>query len=104
MKRCAPLMIATACVALYSSQGSSHPCSLACPIGTQAPDGLIAHYPFDGDANDVSGNGYHAVVETGTSVVEGRIGNAYYFSGRGSFVLLPLDLSPDVYPQLTITG
>jgi len=29
-------------------------------------DGLVAHYPFDGNANDVSGNGHHGTVKGAT--------------------------------------
>jgi len=38
-------------------------------------DGLVAYYPFSGNANDASGNGNHGVV-TGASLVEDRMGNS----------------------------
>ncbi|MEP2608488.1 MAG: LamG-like jellyroll fold domain-containing protein [Cyclobacteriaceae bacterium] len=46
-------------------------------------EGLVAYYPFDGNANDESGNGNHATAE-GVTLVADRFGNpnsAYYFSG-----------------------
>ncbi|MFA6457430.1 MAG: hypothetical protein WCW40_11455, partial [Bacteroidota bacterium] len=39
------------------------------------PVGLIAYYPFSGNANDASGNGYHAVVN-GAVLSLDRFGNA----------------------------
>lgn len=46
-------------------------------------DGLIAHYPFNGNANDESGNNNHGTVN-GATLVEDRFGNensAYAFDG-----------------------
>ncbi len=46
--------------------------------------GLVAYYPFNGNANDVSGNGNHGVVY-GATLTEDRFGNgssAYYFDGN----------------------
>lgn len=47
--------------------------------------GLVLHLPFDGNANDVSGNGHHGTV-TGATLAEDRHGNAdfaYHFDGSG---------------------
>lgn len=52
---------------------------------------LVAHYPFDGNANDVSGNGHHGTVH-GATLVEDRLGNpnsAYYFDGAGDYIIVP---------------
>ena len=46
-------------------------------------DGLVAYYPFSGNANDASGNGNHGAVH-GATLTEDRFGNpnsAYYFDG-----------------------
>jgi len=51
-------------------------------------DGLVAHYPFDGDANDVSGHGHHGSVKGATLTVD-RLGNpnrAYHFDGGDSYI------------------
>ena len=37
-------------------------------------DGLVAHYPFSGNASDVSGNGSHGTVYRATLVTD-RFGN-----------------------------
>ena len=46
-------------------------------------NGLVAYYPFNGNANDKSGNGNHGVVEGATLVSDrfGTINNAYEFDG-----------------------
>jgi uncharacterized protein (TIGR02145 family) len=65
----------------------SKPSSIVGPIKVESdntsPDGLIAHYPFDGNANDISGNGYNGTVESAslTSDRNGEPNKAYYFNG-----------------------
>ncbi len=52
---------------------------------------LIAYYPFNGDANDHSGNGHDGNV-TGASLVEDRKGNpasAYSFDGNNDRIVVP---------------
>ncbi|MBR4654923.1 MAG: SUMF1/EgtB/PvdO family nonheme iron enzyme [Kiritimatiellae bacterium] len=46
----------------------------AAPAGRSLTDGLVAYYPFDGNANDASGNGYHLVVEGTLTCVVGHDG------------------------------
>lgn len=65
-------------------------------------DGLIADYPFNGNANDESGNGNNGTV-SGATLVPDRFGNtdhAYLFDGINDFIEnkapkgLPLGNSP----------
>jgi uncharacterized protein (TIGR02145 family) len=64
------------------------------PLSAQIPsDGLVAWYPFNGNANDESGNGNHGVVN-GATLTTDRFGNpnsAYHFDGVDDFIdlLLP---------------
>ena len=54
--------------------------------------GLIAHYPFDGDANDISGNDYHGSVN-GPVLTSDRFGSsnsAYQFDGIDDYIELPI--------------
>ena len=47
------------------------------------PDGLIGHWPLDGDANDISGNGLHGTIY-GAQPASDRFGeaaSAYHFDG-----------------------
>lgn len=63
---------------------------------------LLIHYPFDGNANDVSGNGFHGIPNA--TLTEDRFGNsnsAYYFNGVDEFIDLPISLV--LKPQLPIT-
>lgn len=57
------------------------------PIPTQ---GLIAYYPFNGNANDESGNGHNGTVY-GASLTADRFGNtngAYSFNGTSDYIIL----------------
>ncbi|MDZ7310186.1 MAG: LamG domain-containing protein, partial [candidate division KSB1 bacterium] len=51
-------------------------------------NGLVAYYPFNGNANDESGNGNHGTVH-GATLIEDRFNNhnsAYFFDGNGSYI------------------
>jgi hypothetical protein len=50
-------------------------------------DGLVAYYPFNGNADDESGNGNHGTVY-GATITEDRFGNtesAYSFNSVGNY-------------------
>ena len=58
-------------------------------------NGLVAYYPFDGNANDESGLGNHGVVSNAV-LGEDRLGNsnsAYYFNGTDAGVLVSDNLA-----------
>ena len=60
------------------------------PVGGSLADGLVAYYPFDGNANDASGNGNHGTTH-GVTLTMDRFGNAnraYYF-GDGNYISVP---------------
>jgi len=54
----------------------------------QAP---IAYYPFNGNVNDESGNGWNGTFGSATSVTDrfGSTGKAYYLNGNGDYLKLP---------------
>ena len=67
------------------------------PAGTEREEapreepGLVAHYPFDGDARDASGNGHHGAM-TGPVPTQDRFGKkdgAVLFSGSDHRIDLP---------------
>jgi hypothetical protein len=69
--------------------------TLVPPTATPTPpelninlEGLIAYYPFDGDANDASGNGHHGTVYGATLTTDrkGEDGNAYSFDGVDDYI------------------
>jgi len=51
-------------------------------------DGLVAYYPFDGDANDVSGHGNHGSVKGATLTADmfGNMNRAYHFDGNDDYI------------------
>ncbi|MCX6924041.1 MAG: hypothetical protein NT154_12655, partial [Verrucomicrobia bacterium] len=61
-----------------------------CMAWTTINSGLVAYYPFDGNARDASGNGNDGTVNGAvpTSDRNGKAGGAYYF-GRGNYILVP---------------
>ncbi len=53
-------------------------------------EGLVAYYPFNGNANDGSGNGNHGTVH-GATLTEDRFGNpnsAYSFNGSSDYIVI----------------
>ena len=68
-------------------------------------DGLVAYYPFDGNANDASGNGNHGTIH-GVTLTTDRFGNAngaYYF-GDGNYISVEDSVSLDSPSnQITVT-
>ncbi|MCI9845329.1 LamG-like jellyroll fold domain-containing protein [Flavobacterium pectinovorum] len=69
-------------------------------------DGLLAYYPFNGNADDVSGNGSHGTVVDAT-ITHDRFGlhrNAYYFNGESSYIEADVLNYPLKGGSRTITG
>lgn len=69
--------------------------------------GLVAHYPFDGNADDASGNGNHGTVIGAVLTTDGlgRENSAYEFNGVDSYITVPESAtisSPDT--ELTIVA
>jgi hypothetical protein len=55
-------------------------------------DGLVASYPFNGNANDESGNGKHAILISDANLTQDRFGipnSAYYFDGSNDYIQIP---------------
>jgi len=54
-------------------------------------DGLIAYYPFNGNANDESGNNNNGRISNTTLTSDRNSNNnsAYYFNGKTSYITLP---------------
>ena len=69
-------------------------------------DELVAYYPFNGNANDESGNGNNGTVY-GAILTEDRFGNpnsAYYFDGVSDYVLINDSDFLDLSTNGTIAG
>jgi hypothetical protein len=73
-------------------------------------DGLVAYYPFNGNANDESGNGNHGTVAGNAQIVEegiqsgylNTIGNASEKSTSGGHLIIP-DISSSIDSEFTIS-
>lgn len=64
---------------------------LASQISAQTTDGLVAWFPFNGNAFDESPNGHHGQA-IGATLTEDRFGNpnaAYFFDGVDDFIIVP---------------
>ncbi|MEW6380156.1 MAG: LamG domain-containing protein [bacterium] len=69
-------------------------------------DGLVAHYAFNGNANDESGNGNHGTVY-GAALSEDRFGianSAYGFDGVDDYIEVLDHSSLDIEKDISITG
>ena len=55
-------------------------------------NGLVAYYPFNGNANDASGSGNNGTVYGGVTLTTNRFGNAnqaYLFGGSSEYITVP---------------
>jgi hypothetical protein len=93
------LLLAVVCAPLVGPRQSQAQSSLT--------NGLAAYFPFNGNANDASGNGKHGVVVNALPTND-RFGNsnaAYKFSGADSFIdMLPNQPLTGLTTGLTIAG
>ena len=66
-------------------------------INGQVPtNGLVGYWPFNGNANDESGNGNHGTVNGATLSVDryGKSNSAYNFDGIDDYIVAPADSLP----------
>ena len=93
------------CVVVFLFCGTTH---------AGLSDGLVAYYPFNGNANDESGNGNNGTVH-GATLTTDRFGNAnkaYYFNGVNSFIEvsdsstldIPINLTFSVWINQNVSG
>ena len=68
-----------------------------------APVGQAAHYPFDGNANDVSGNGNNGTAVGSPTYVAGIQGQAINFNGSSQYVTVPDSNSLHLGPAYTVS-
>jgi hypothetical protein len=76
------------------------------PVAVPSPDPyLIAHYTFDGNANDVSGNGNDGVERNGPTYVPGVAGQAISLNGVTQYVAIQnLSYSAPGQTEVTVCG
>jgi Concanavalin A-like lectin/glucanases superfamily len=89
-------LVSALAIVMLSCQQSPSPLTNNAAIEPQDPptalaklsDGLVAFYPFDGNANDKSGHGYHGTVY-GAKLAKDRFGkskHAYRFDGVDDYI------------------
>jgi gliding motility-associated-like protein len=83
------------------------PANLGEPINPplDLTSGLVAYYPFNGNANDESGNGNHGVVN-GALLTNDRFGineSAYSFDGNQTHIFIPASNSLDINENISIS-
>jgi hypothetical protein len=88
--------------ALYS--GGTPPTPSTQPTSALPSRGLVAYYPFEGNADDQSGNGNHGTNNGATFVSGVSGGRALELDGKADYVLAPVNINPEVMPQLTMTA
>ncbi len=68
-------------------------------------DGLVAYYPFSGNANDESGNGNDGTVNGATLTLDrsGVANSAYSFDGAGDYIEIQDDDSLDPTDKLSLS-
>lgn len=69
-------------------------------------NGLVAYYPFNGNADDASGNYNHGAIY-GATLTTDRVGNAdsaYQFDGVDDYIEIPNDPSLNEYDNLSIVA
>ncbi|OQY55190.1 MAG: hypothetical protein DRR08_12665 [Candidatus Parabeggiatoa sp. nov. 2] len=79
-------------------------CMMAGTAWADLNTGLVAHYPFNGNAQDVSGNKNHGIVK-GPTLTQDRFKNAdsaYNFEGANHSIVVPSSSSLNPANQLSI--
>jgi hypothetical protein len=80
--------------------------SLVYTSGGIPENGLVAWYPFNGNANDISGNGYNGTA-LGPVLTSDRFGNpnsAYFFNGYDNRIEVPNSPALNITGDLTISA
>ena len=88
---------------MYNGVNYSDTCNA---VSGSLVNGLVAYYPFCGNANDQSGNGLNGVVNGATLTADrfGNTNNAYNFNGTSNFIkVLDNDLL-DLTQNLTLSA
>src|SRR5260370_6049481 len=96
MKHIRPLLVALIILLLPARVHAQNPFT----------NGLVAYYPFNGNANDASGNGNQGTVSCATLATDrfGNANSAYYFAGDGSDISVSDSSTLDITNALTLSA
>jgi len=73
--------------------------------GQDLTTGLLAYYPFNGNANDATGNGYNGIPMNSPALTTDKAGNAnsaYYLDGIDDYIQIPTGTSINPTDQLSV--
>ncbi len=81
-----PIVTICLCLGIVSCKKET-----TCPPKNELDNGLIAHYPFNGNANDESGFERHGTVNNAilTTDRKGQNNSAYNFNGTNAYINIP---------------
>ncbi len=67
--------------------------------------GVVAYYPFNGNAKDERG-GNHGTVFGAVLTADrfGKENSAYEFNGMDNYILIPVNINPEEMPELTLVA
>gem|GEM_PF-603943 len=89
-----------------SSYGAGYTCNATGRCVSGGDSSLVAYYPFNGNANDESGNGHNGVLVNSPVFVTGKIGQGLKFNGvqsvNGMYVTVPDSNSLEGFTALTL--
>lgn len=75
------------------------------PAQSYLTNGLVAFYPFNGNANDASGNGNNATLHGSPQLISNRLGNsnaAYNLNGTNDYLTAPASSVLNITNDLTV--
>ncbi|HVV06494.1 MAG TPA: LamG-like jellyroll fold domain-containing protein [Puia sp.] len=75
-------------------------------VGQDITTGLLAYYPFNGNANDATGNGNNGTPVNGPTLTTDKMGNpqnAYYLDGVDDYIKIPGGASTNLNPTSALS-
>jgi len=96
----------TASLSIANNDSDENPYDITLQGNGELIGGLVAYYPFNGNANDGSGNGNHGTINGATPAMDrfGSPNRAYYFDGVNDGIVVPDSNTLDIANSITITA
>ena len=94
----------TVCFTVSITNGGSNP-SVQWFVNGTLNEGLIAWYPFNGNANDESGNGNNGTLNGATLTTDrfGHANSAYIFDGVDDYIVVPHSPTLNFTDEITVS-
>ncbi|MFH1290905.1 MAG: LamG domain-containing protein, partial [Nanoarchaeota archaeon] len=88
----------------FDASNCMNPCGDGVINPREIPEEILLYHPYEGNANDMSGNGYDGVVSGATLIDGGRFGQAYSFDGADDRITVAHDESLNFDGDFTIAA